>query len=127
MKDEDMECSTELGSKSGIDVFRLYTKTNDLTNMQRAIGAVTKAGKHAEGTIMHTETLHADLIIFLPGYEVTTENVLLKSLLLGFVFTNRLFTLPNYLGYCRKPKILSKRKQFQTRWYNRWCIDLTED
>jgi biotin carboxyl carrier protein len=28
--------------------------------MQLAIGAVTKAGKHAEGTIMHTETLNAD-------------------------------------------------------------------
>ena len=62
IKDNTLERFIELGSTGGVDIFRIHATTNDIIDMQRAIGAVTKAGKHAEGTIMHTETVNADLL-----------------------------------------------------------------
>jgi len=60
IKGRALERFIELGSTGGVDIFRIHTTTNDITEVQRAIGAVTKAGKHAEGTIVHTEGLLND-------------------------------------------------------------------
>lgn len=39
---------------NGIDVFRVFDALNDVRNVKRAIAAVKKAGKHAQGTICYT-------------------------------------------------------------------------
>ena len=37
-----------------MDVFRVFDALNDVRNVKRAIAAVKKAGKHAQGTICYT-------------------------------------------------------------------------
>ncbi len=44
----------ELATDAGIDVFRVFDALNDLRNLETAMGAVKKLGKHAEGTISYT-------------------------------------------------------------------------
>src|SRR5512139_3732068 len=41
-------------AENGIDVFRIFDALNDIRNVQRAIKAVKRAGKHAQGTICYT-------------------------------------------------------------------------
>lgn len=43
-----------LAANNGIDVFRIFDALNDIRNLQIAIAAVKKAGKHAQGTISYT-------------------------------------------------------------------------
>jgi pyruvate carboxylase subunit B len=44
----------ELAAQNGIDIFRVFDAVNDIRNMETAIKAVKKAGKHAQGTICYT-------------------------------------------------------------------------
>src|SRR5262249_52052999 len=39
---------------NGMDVFRVFDALNDLRNLRRALQAVRRTGKHAEGTICYT-------------------------------------------------------------------------
>ena len=39
---------------NGIDVFRVFDALNDIRNLERAIRAVCRTGKHAQGTISYT-------------------------------------------------------------------------
>ncbi|MEZ5491567.1 MAG: sodium-extruding oxaloacetate decarboxylase subunit alpha [Gammaproteobacteria bacterium] len=39
---------------NGVDVFRIFDAMNDMRNLQAAIKAVRKAGKHAQGTLSYT-------------------------------------------------------------------------
>ncbi len=41
-------------AENGMDVFRVFDALNDVRNVKRAIAAVKKAGKHAQGTICYT-------------------------------------------------------------------------
>ena len=41
-------------AENGMDVFRVFDAVNDPRNMERAMRAVTKTGKHAQGTICYT-------------------------------------------------------------------------
>ncbi len=41
-------------AENGIDVFRVFDALNDLRNLETAMTAVKKAGKHAQGTIAYT-------------------------------------------------------------------------
>lgn len=41
-------------AENGMDVFRVFDALNDVRNLQRALKAVKKTGKHAEGTICYT-------------------------------------------------------------------------
>jgi methylmalonyl-CoA carboxyltransferase 5S subunit len=41
-------------AENGMDVFRVFDALNDIRNMTTALGAVKKAGKHAQGTICYT-------------------------------------------------------------------------
>ena len=53
---EDMvvEKFVEKSAENGMDVFRVFDALNDPRNMARAMQAVKKAGKHAQGTICYT-------------------------------------------------------------------------
>src|SRR5215831_8113456 len=41
-------------AKNGMDVFRVFDALNDIRNLRRALAAVRRTGKHAEGTICYT-------------------------------------------------------------------------
>lgn len=41
-------------AENGIDVFRVFDALNDVRNIRRALEAVRRAGKHAQGTICYT-------------------------------------------------------------------------
>ncbi|HMD43394.1 MAG TPA: methylmalonyl-CoA carboxytransferase subunit 5S [Candidatus Acidoferrum sp.] len=41
-------------AENGMDVFRVFDALNDVRNVKRAIAAVKKVGKHAQGTICYT-------------------------------------------------------------------------
>jgi methylmalonyl-CoA carboxyltransferase 5S subunit len=41
-------------AENGIDVFRVFDALNDIRNLRRALEAVHRTGKHAEGTICYT-------------------------------------------------------------------------
>lgn len=44
----------EKAAENGMDVFRVFDALNDIRNVRRAIKAVKRAGKHAQGTICYT-------------------------------------------------------------------------
>jgi methylmalonyl-CoA carboxyltransferase 5S subunit len=44
----------EKAAKNGIDVFRIFDALNDIRNVQRAVAAVRRTGKHAQGAISYT-------------------------------------------------------------------------
>ena len=52
--DDVVDRFVERCAQSGIDVFRIFDAMNDPRNLERAIAAVKKTGKHAQGTISYT-------------------------------------------------------------------------
>jgi oxaloacetate decarboxylase alpha subunit len=44
----------ERAAKNGVDVFRVFDAMNDPRNLQRALAAVVREGKHAQGTLSYT-------------------------------------------------------------------------
>jgi methylmalonyl-CoA carboxyltransferase 5S subunit len=44
----------EKSAENGMDVFRVFDALNDIRNLRRALQAVRRTGKHAEGTICYT-------------------------------------------------------------------------
>lgn len=52
--DDVVEAFVERAAANGIDVFRIFDALNDLRNIETAVKAVKKAGKHAQGTICYT-------------------------------------------------------------------------
>jgi methylmalonyl-CoA carboxyltransferase 5S subunit len=44
----------EKSAENGMDVFRVFDALNDIRNLRRALGAVRRTGKHAQGTICYT-------------------------------------------------------------------------
>src|SRR5437764_7091232 len=57
----------EKAAENGMDVFRVFDALNDIRNLRRAVAAVRRAGKHAQGTIcytvspLHTTTQFVDM------------------------------------------------------------------
>ncbi|SIS76884.1 sodium-extruding oxaloacetate decarboxylase subunit alpha [Neptunomonas antarctica] len=52
--DDVVEAFVERAAANGIDVFRVFDALNDLRNLETAIRAVKKTGKHAQATICYT-------------------------------------------------------------------------
>jgi pyruvate carboxylase subunit B len=52
--DDVVEEFVKLAAKNGVDVFRVFDALNDTRNMECALKAVKRAGKHAQGTISYT-------------------------------------------------------------------------
>ncbi|WP_417513538.1 sodium-extruding oxaloacetate decarboxylase subunit alpha [Marinobacter sp.] len=52
--DDVVEAFVQKAATNGIDVFRVFDALNDLRNIETAMKAVKKAGKHAQGTICYT-------------------------------------------------------------------------
>jgi len=52
--DDIVDKFVERAAASGIDVFRIFDAMNDPRNLERAISAVRREGKHAQGTLSYT-------------------------------------------------------------------------
>ncbi|MCB1648557.1 MAG: sodium-extruding oxaloacetate decarboxylase subunit alpha [Pseudomonadales bacterium] len=52
--DDVVEAFVAKSAENGIDVFRIFDALNDVRNLETAIAATVKAGKHAQGTICYT-------------------------------------------------------------------------
>jgi len=52
--DDVVESFVQKAADNGIDVFRVFDALNDLRNIETAMKAVKKAGKHAQGCICYT-------------------------------------------------------------------------
>ncbi|WIO74676.1 sodium-extruding oxaloacetate decarboxylase subunit alpha [Porticoccaceae bacterium LTM1] len=52
--DDVVEAFVQKSADNGMDVFRVFDALNDVRNLEVAMKAVKKAGKHAQGTISYT-------------------------------------------------------------------------
>jgi pyruvate carboxylase subunit B len=52
--DDVVDKFVELSARNGVDIFRIFDALNDVRNMERAIDAVKRVGKHAQGTLSYT-------------------------------------------------------------------------
>ncbi len=52
--DDVVEAFVASAAVAGVDIFRIFDALNDLRNVQTAVRAVKKAGKHAQGAISYT-------------------------------------------------------------------------
>lgn len=52
--DDVVEAFVHKAADNGMDVFRIFDALNDLRNLETAMKAVKKAGKHAQGTLCYT-------------------------------------------------------------------------
>jgi methylmalonyl-CoA carboxyltransferase 5S subunit len=58
--DDVVDHFVEKAAENGMDVFRVFDALNDTRNVERAIAAVKRVGKHAQGTICYTTSpLHS--------------------------------------------------------------------
>jgi methylmalonyl-CoA carboxyltransferase 5S subunit len=74
----------EKAADNGIDVFRVFDALNDIRNLGRAIQAVRRTGKHAQGTIsyttspVHTISRFVDLAVQLR--ELGADSICIKDM-----------------------------------------------
>ncbi|MBB3205804.1 methylmalonyl-CoA carboxyltransferase 5S subunit [Rhodopirellula rubra] len=60
-EDEVVDRFVDKSAENGMDVFRVFDALNDIRNLERAMKAVRKTGKHAQGTICYTTSpLHTN-------------------------------------------------------------------
>ena len=52
--DDVVDRFCDKAAENGMDVFRIFDALNDLRNLKRAVNAVKRTGKHAQGTISYT-------------------------------------------------------------------------
>ena len=52
--DDVVDRFVERAAANGVDVFRIFDAMNDMRNLERAVSAVRKVGRHAQGTIAYT-------------------------------------------------------------------------
>ncbi|MEY3668537.1 MAG: oxaloacetate decarboxylase subunit alpha, partial [Pseudomonadota bacterium] len=52
--DDVVDAFVHKAAENGIDVFRIFDALNDVRNLETAIAATVKAGKHAQGTLCYT-------------------------------------------------------------------------
>ena len=82
--DEVVDRFVEKSAENGMDVFRVFDALNDPRNMARAMAAVKKTGKHAQGTICYTiSPLHTvEGYVHLAGQllDMGAESICLKDM-----------------------------------------------
>ena len=59
-QDSVVDRFVEKSAENGMDVFRVFDALNDVRNIERAMTAVRRTGKHAEGTICYTTSPRHD-------------------------------------------------------------------
>src|SRR5262249_13935427 len=53
-EDSVVDRFVDKAAENGMDVFRVFDALNDIRNLRRALEAVRRTGKHAQGTICYT-------------------------------------------------------------------------
>ncbi len=53
-EDSVVDRFVDKAAENGMDVFRVFDALNDIRNLRRAVAAVRRTGKHAQGTICYT-------------------------------------------------------------------------
>ena len=82
--DDVVEAFVAKAAANGIDVFRVFDALNDLRNLETAIRAVKKSGKHAQGTIcyttspVHTEKLFVEQALALQ--DMGADSIAIKDM-----------------------------------------------
>src|SRR6478736_6244714 len=82
-EDSVVERFVEKAAANGMDVFRVFDALNDVRNLRRALQAVKRTGKHAQGTICYT----VSSLSLGPGHNPTEA---LVEMLDGSGYTTRL-------------------------------------
>ncbi|KRT58121.1 pyruvate carboxylase subunit B, partial [endosymbiont of Ridgeia piscesae] len=59
--DDVVEAFVDRAAANGVDVFRIFDAMNDLRNLETAVKAALKTGKHAQGTMSYTVSPVHDL------------------------------------------------------------------
>lgn len=83
---EDMvvEKFVEKSAENGMDIFRVFDALNDPRNMEQAMAAVKKTGKHAQGTVCYTTSpLHTtERFVSLAGrlLDMGADSIALKDM-----------------------------------------------
>lgn len=54
--DDVVEAFVACSARHGMDIFRIFDALNDMRNIETAVRATKKAGKHAQGTICYTSS-----------------------------------------------------------------------
>lgn len=62
--DDVVDHFVEKAAENGMDVFRTFDALNDTRNVERAIAAVKRVGKHAQGTLCYTTSPEHDIDVF---------------------------------------------------------------
>ncbi len=59
--DDVVEAFVDRAAENGVDVFRIFDAMNDIRNLETAVKATLKTGKHAQGTMSYTVSPVHDL------------------------------------------------------------------
>ncbi len=83
-EDEVVDRFVDKSAENGVDVFRVFDAMNDPRNLEHAMAAVKKAGKHAQGAISYTiSPVHdTDAFIQLAGrlLDMGADSIALKDM-----------------------------------------------
>ncbi|TCJ15494.1 oxaloacetate decarboxylase subunit alpha [Parasulfuritortus cantonensis] len=71
--DDVVRAFVHKAADNGVDVFRVFDAMNDIRNMQVAIDAVKKSGKHAQGAISYTVSPVHDIAYFVEMAKQLTD------------------------------------------------------
>jgi len=82
--DDVVEAFVQKAADNGIDVFRVFDALNDLRNIETAMKAVKKAGKHAQGTICYTTSpVHTPALFVAQAkamQEMNADSIVIKDM-----------------------------------------------
>ena len=82
--DDVVEEFVEKAAANGIDIFRVFDALNDTRNLETAVKAVKKTGKHAQGTVCYTlspvHTLEHYLKIVRQLVELNCDSICIKDM-----------------------------------------------
>jgi oxaloacetate decarboxylase alpha subunit/pyruvate carboxylase subunit B len=73
--DDVVEAFVAASARHGMDIFRVFDALNDLRNIETAVKAVKKAGKHAQGVICYTTSpVHTPEMLIDLGTQIEAMN-----------------------------------------------------
>ncbi len=82
--DDVVEAFVAAAARHGMDIFRVFDALNDLRNIETAIRAVKRAGKHAQGTVCYTTSpVHTPEMLVELGVQVEAmgcDSICLKDM-----------------------------------------------
>lgn len=82
--DDVVDAFVEKAAENGIDVFRVFDALNDVRNIEQAMKAVKRAGKHAQGTLCYTTSpVHTESVFVqqaLAMQQMGADSIVIKDM-----------------------------------------------